>query len=123
MRIARSMPKNFLLLSGDDMQSVAMYAIGGKGVISVLANAYPQVFRRVKEYAFAGNFPKASAQLFQLLDINGSMYEEGNPVGIKSLLWTMGLCDAYVRLPLAPASQPLWEKIGRLAQQVKKNKG
>ncbi len=58
------MPKDFLLLSGDDMQTVAMYAIGAKGVISVLANAYPTIFKKIKEHAFAGNYGKASQQVF-----------------------------------------------------------
>src|SRR5690606_40600048 len=100
--------------------TVAMYAIGGKGVISVLANAYPRVFKNVKKYVDAGNFGKASAELFQLLDINGSMYEEGNPVGIKSLLSTMGICSPQVRLPLVAASNALSEKINKLSKGVKK---
>ena len=107
MKIAKYMPKDFLLLSGDDMQTVAMYAIGSKGVISVLANAYPQIFKKIKEYAFASDYGKASQQLFKLLEINGPMYEEANPVGVKSLLKTLGICSAAVRLPLVIASQDL----------------
>lgn len=115
MKIAKYMPKDFLLLSGDDMQTVALYAIGGKGVISVLANAYPQIFKKIKDYAFAGDFGKASQQLFKLLEINGPMYEEANPVGIKSLLETLGICNSAVRLPLVKASQSLQSKISSLA--------
>ena len=120
MKIAKYMPKDFLLLSGDDMQSVAMYAVGGKGVISVLANAYPEIFRKVKEAAFGGDFAKASQQLFKLLEINGPMYEEGNPVGIKYLLELLGICQSNVRLPLVQPSQNLRNKIGELFQRIKK---
>ena len=120
MRIAKGAPKNFLLLSGDDMQTVAMYAIGGKGVISVLANAFPRVFKNVKKHVYANNFAKASTELFHLLDINGPMYEEGNPVGIKSLLSTLGICGPQVRLPLVSASTGLSEKISKLSQDIKK---
>jgi 4-hydroxy-tetrahydrodipicolinate synthase len=120
MKIAKYMPKDFLLLSGDDMQTVAMYSIGAKGVISVLANAYPQVFRKVKEFAFAGNYEKASQQLFKLLEINGPMYEEGNPVGVKYLLETLGVCGSQVRLPLVKASAGLQKKINSLASTIKK---
>jgi 4-hydroxy-tetrahydrodipicolinate synthase len=122
MKISKNMPKDFLLLSGDDMQSVAMYAIGAKGVISVLANAYPRVFSKIKEYAFAGNYPKASQQLFRLLEINSSMYAEGNPVGIKYLLEVLGVCKSFVRLPLLEASGELQAVITRLAVDIK-NKG
>lgn len=111
MRIARDKPKDFLLISGDDMFTIALYAVGASGVISVLANAYPLIFRKMKEYSSAGNYGKASQELFKLLDINPLMYEESNPAGLKALLEKMGLCSAVVRLPLARASEALLRKI------------
>jgi 4-hydroxy-tetrahydrodipicolinate synthase len=114
LKISRDMPKDFLLISGDDMFTVPLYSIGAKGVISVLANAYPTVFKKVKEFSFQGDYGKASKEFFKLLDINGPMYEEGNPVGIKSLLSEMGLCSNRVRLPLVPASAGLQKKIASL---------
>ncbi len=120
MKISKYMPKDFLLLSGDDMQTVAMYSVGAKGVISVLANAFPVVFRKMKEYAFAGDYSKASQQLFKLLEINGPMYTEGNPVGIKYALEVLGVCQAHVRLPLAEASAELQARIRELATDIKK---
>ncbi len=121
MKIAREIPKDFLLISGDDLLTVALYALGAKGVISVLANAFPTTFRKMKEYAFAGNYSKASQEAFKLLDINTLMYEEGNPVGLKGLLEDMKLCSANVRLPLAPASSALRKKIASLNHA--KNRG
>lgn len=111
MRIARDMPKDFLLISGDDLLTVPLYSIGGKGVISVLANSFPVIFKKMKEYAFAGNYPKAQQEQAKLLDINGPMYEEGNPVGVKQVLQEMGICSNHVRLPLVPASEGLQKKI------------
>jgi 4-hydroxy-tetrahydrodipicolinate synthase len=119
MKIARDMPKDFLLISGDDMLTVPLYALGGKGVISVLANAYPQIFRKMKEFSFSGDFGKASRELFRLLDINGPMYEESNPVGLKVLLSEMGICGNQVRLPLVPASAALRKKIASLYPSLK----
>jgi 4-hydroxy-tetrahydrodipicolinate synthase len=121
MRIARDKPKDFLLISGDDLLAVALYAIGAKGVISVLANAYPIIFRKMKEFSFAGNYVKASQEAFKLLDINPLMYEESNPVGLKALLERMNLCTAQVRLPLVRASESLLKKIP--AGNEVKNKG
>jgi 4-hydroxy-tetrahydrodipicolinate synthase len=120
MKIAKYMPKDFLLLSGDDMQTVAMYSIGSKGVISVLANAFPVIFKKMKEYAFARDYGKASQHLFKLLEINGPMYEEGNPVGVKYLLETLGVCTSQVRLPLVKASEGLQKKISSRASAIKK---
>ena len=122
MKIAKYMPSDFLLASGDDMQTVALYSIGAKGVISVLANALPQIFRKIKEYAFAGQYSKASQQLFKLIELNTPMYEEGNPVGVKYLMETMGICKSYVRLPLVRASADLQNKIDAI-YKVHKNKG
>jgi 4-hydroxy-tetrahydrodipicolinate synthase len=118
MNIVKNKPKEFLLISGDDMLTVPIYAIGGVGVISVLANALPQPFRRMKECAFAGNFKKASAEQFKLLEINGPMYEEGNPVGVKFLLSLKGICSPEVRLPLVTASFKLKQKITALYESL-----
>ncbi|MGC4022675.1 MAG: 4-hydroxy-tetrahydrodipicolinate synthase [Cyclobacteriaceae bacterium] len=114
MKIAKEKPKNFLLISGDDMLTVPIYSVGGSGVISVLANAYPVVFNKMTEAAQSGNYPKASSELFKLLEINGPMYEEGNPVGVKYLLSLMKVSGPHVRLPLVEASAGLKKKIDNI---------
>ena len=123
MKIAREKPKDFLLISGDDLLTVVLYSMGARGVISVLANAFPEIFRKAKEAAFSGNFAMASQQMFKLLEVNSLMYEEGNPVGIKQLLAEMGICKNLVRLPLVPASASLRERIARAWENMKKKKG
>lgn len=111
MKIAKAKPKDFMLISGDDMLTLAIYATGGVGVISVLANAYPGVFKKIKDFAFAGKLAAAQKEQFKLLDINGPMYEEGNPVGVKYLLSLLGVCEPHVRLPLVNPSDNLKKKI------------
>ena len=123
MNIAKSKPKDFLLISGDDLLTVPFYAIGGAGIISVLANALPVVFSKMKDNAFNGNFARASIEQFKLLEINGPMYEEGNPVGIKFLLNQLGVCSTQVRLPLVKASPPLQQKINAAFNSYKAKKG
>ncbi|NBP69302.1 MAG: 4-hydroxy-tetrahydrodipicolinate synthase [Cytophagia bacterium] len=118
MKIAAEKPEDFMLISGDDMLTVPLYSIGSVGVISVLANAYPVHFKKMKEHAFAGKYAKASQELFKLLDINGPMYEEGNPVGIKFVLSELGVCDHHVRLPLVAPSEGLKKKIQQLMKTV-----
>jgi len=111
MVIAKKKPAEFLLISGDDLLTLPIYSIGGVGVISVLANALPKVFLKIKENALAGNLPKAQIEQFKLLEINSPMYEEGNPVGVKHLLSLLGICQSHVRLPLAEASRGLKDRI------------
>lgn len=120
MKIAKEKPAGFMLLSGDDLLTLPIYAIGGVGVISVLANAFPVVFRKMKEHAVAGDYAKAQTELFKLVDINGPMYEEGNPVGVKQLLHIMGVCGPHVRLPLAEASERLAARIKSIYGATKK---
>ncbi len=114
MMIAKLKPKNFMLISGDDMLTLPIYSIGGAGVISVLANAYPTIFKKIKEFSLSGNYKRAQAEQFKLLEINPIMYEEGNPVGLKHLLKLMRIGNGVVRLPLVSASAGLQKKIERL---------
>lgn len=117
MHVAMRKPKNFMLISGDDLATLPMYSFGSVGVISVLANAFPVVFRKLTRYASEANYAKAAQELFKLLEINGPMYEEGNPVGVKYLMSLMNLCEPHVRLPLVPASATLRSKIETIYQR------
>jgi 4-hydroxy-tetrahydrodipicolinate synthase len=118
MKIAKEKPKDFMLISGDDMLTLPIYSIGGVGIISVLANALPQVFRKIKENFDAGKLSQAQAAQFKILDINGPMYEEGNPTGVKYLLNLMDVCKPHVRLPLTEPSKELQNKISALFQKI-----
>ncbi|MBI3218356.1 MAG: 4-hydroxy-tetrahydrodipicolinate synthase [Bacteroidetes bacterium] len=117
LQISKEKPVDFLLISGDDMLTLPIYSIGGEGVISVLANAYPVVFKKMKELAFAGNYKKAKTEAFKLIEINSPMYEEGNPVGLKYLLSILKIGNGQVRLPLVEASGSLQKKIDQITSQ------
>jgi 4-hydroxy-tetrahydrodipicolinate synthase len=120
MKIAKGKPKDFLLISGDDVLTLPLYSIGGVGVISVLANALPIHFKKITGNAKAGNYSKAAAETFKLLEINSPMYEEGNPTGVKYLLSLMKISKPHVRLPLAEPSAGLRKKIELAYDQIKK---
>ena len=114
MQIAAGMPKDFLLLSGDDLLTKAILSIGGSGVISVLANAIPVTFRKLTQ----GTEEESLQAAFSLLELNGLMYQEGNPVGIKNLLYHLGIISTdQVRLPMLSASAALSEQIKAASQK------
>lgn len=115
MRIAAGKPQDFLLISGDDLMTKALYGIGGVGVISVLANALPETFHKLCH----GTESESREAAFSLLEINDLMYKEGNPVGIKNLLCHLGICDDQVRLPMLRASMELNQLIKAAAQKFK----
>jgi 4-hydroxy-tetrahydrodipicolinate synthase len=117
LEIAKSAPEGFLLISGDDLLTVPMISIGAKGVISVLANAFPCGFRAMTDFALQGKYAEASTETFKFLEINPLMYEEANPVGIKQCLANLGICQNYVRLPLLSASETLQNRIKPLMLQ------
>ncbi len=107
-------PADFLFLSGDDMLTLPLIACGGQGIISVMANAFPQRFSDMTRAALAGDFARAQQLLYGLVPLNPLLYEEGNPVGVKAALALQGVCEAAVRLPLVPASEGLTARIKAL---------
>lgn len=114
MYIARHKPKDFILISGDDMLAVPMAAFGAEGVISVLANAFPEKFAKMIELALEGNFKAAAELMLTFVDINPLLYEESNPVGLKVVLERFGVCSAAVRLPLVEATAGLKDRLYKL---------
>ena len=109
--IAGNKPSDFDLISGDDLNTLNLMAMGGTGAISVLANAYPTVFKTLKDSMLGGDIETARTALFQLNKINSLMYTEGNPTGIKQLLSHLGLCEPWVRPPMYHASTELSQAI------------
>jgi len=122
MEIAYHKPTDFLLISGDDVQAVPIISIGGVGVMSVIANAFPHQFTSMIHLALAGDFKSASKELGKFLTIDPYLYEEGNPVGVKKLLENQGLFSAQVRMPLASASEELGKKLAQISSQEGLNK-
>jgi 4-hydroxy-tetrahydrodipicolinate synthase len=103
-RIIKNRPANFFVTSGDDEVALPMIACGGEGVISVMANAFPNSFSSMIRAALAEDYVQARKLNFQTYDLHKWLYIEGNPVGIKSAMEVLGLCTNEVRLPLAKMS-------------------
>ncbi len=104
-------PDDFVVISGDDMLTVPMVAVGAIGAISVLANAFPEEMSGMVRAALENDYERARKYLFKLNPVNPLMYVESSPVGIKTTLELMGICRSDVRLPLVQATEQLREKI------------
>ncbi|MEY2792010.1 MAG: hypothetical protein RJA76_2 [Bacteroidota bacterium] len=117
MEIVYHKPKDFLLISGDDVQALPIISIGGVGVMSVIANAFPKQFSDMIHLGLNGNFTEARKALGPFLTIDPYLYEEGNPVGVKKILEILGIANSEVRMPLAKASDELGDKLKKIIEQ------
>lgn len=116
--LLRNCPDDFLVLSGDDEMSLPMLLAGAKGVISVIGNAFPEAYSKIVEKGLEGAAADAYEIQYQILDLIRTIYDEGNPSGIKVLLNALGLCENILRLPLVSASDELNYKLNELLNQV-----
>lgn len=119
MQIIKNKPKDFMVISGDDLITLPMIACGAEGVISVVANAYPKGFSDMTRYCLAGKFTEAQKLHYKYTEIISSMFAEGSPSGVKTYLSEMGLSSDVVRLPVWPVSAKHLEKIRGLMKGVK----
>jgi len=106
-------PQGFRVLSGDDSATLAIVAMGGDGVISVVANEVPRQFSEMVRLALAGQFEPARKIYYQLLPLIAANFLETNPIPVKAAVAMMGLIEDRLRLPLIALSPPNREKLRR----------
>lgn len=99
------------LLSGDDGLTLPVLAIGGKGVISVIANLTPRDTADLVKEGLAGNFEKARQIHYKQLPLIKAMFTETNPIPIKTAMNLAGHCSAEMRLPLCAIGAANLEKL------------
>ena len=120
MDIIKHKPDGFLVISGDDALTLPMIAIGGDGVISVVANAFPEDFSELVNHALRGNMKLAREYHYKLIDIIINLFVEGNPAGIKAAMEIMGNCEANLRSPLTQVSRATYNKLSGLIEAAGK---
>ncbi|MGB0777249.1 MAG: 4-hydroxy-tetrahydrodipicolinate synthase [Flavobacteriaceae bacterium] len=119
LEMIRLVPKEFLVISGDDMIALGMTLAGGAGVISVIGQGLPKEFSALIRLGLEG-FAKPAYELhFKLMPSIDLIFEEGNPAGIKSLLNQLGIGTKTVRLPLVEASEDLENRIALFLKKIK----
>ena len=97
-------PKDFLIYSGEDGTACELMLSGGKGTISVTANAAPNLMHRMCQAAISGDANTARALNDQLADLHKAMFVESNPIPAKWAVAQQGLIGGGIRLPLVPLS-------------------
>lgn len=119
MKIIRDTPEDFLVISGDDMITFPMIALGAAGVISVLGNAFPAEWSEMVRLALKGNIRQASELHYKYLEIIELLFTDGNPAGVKAFLNNLNICNNNVRLPLTPAGRTTTSRISAIMNDLK----
>lgn len=116
--VLNAVPNDFSVLAGDDSVALPLFALGGRGVISVASNEVPREMAQLCECGLAGDFVGARAihrKYLPLMDIN---FVESNPIPVKAAMSLMGLLEPVWRLPLvAPKAENL-EKIRAVLESL-----
>ena len=117
MQILKNKPKDFLVISGDDMIALPMVLAGGSGVISVIGQGFPAAFSEMIRLGLNRKVDEAFKTQYLLADSIDMIFEQGNPAGIKQVFQSLGIAGNTVRLPLVTVDESL---AGRIDQFVKK---
>lgn len=113
-KIIKEKPDRFMVISGDDSATFDIINDGGCGVISVMANAFPQKIKDLTNFCVDGNIHKARQLQDSHKDLIHYIFKDGNPSGIKFALSELNLIQNVLRLPLVPVSYSTAVKIKEL---------
>ena len=102
MEIINNAPEGFDVISGDDGITLPLIASGGKGLISVVANAFPHEMSSVVNFSLEDRYTEARKAHYELLNLIGLTFANGNPGGVKAMLNKIGIIENVLRLPLVP---------------------
>lgn len=118
MRIINKKPEGFSVISGDDNLTLPMIASGATGVISVVANAFPQYFSDMVRAAIKNDLVNARNLHYKLFEITEQLFADGNPGGIKAALKILGICEENLRLPLVPVNDTVRGKLEKMIKAL-----
>ena len=116
--VCRSVPADFIVLSGDDVVTLPLMAVGGRGIISVVSNEIPAEMSQMVEAAERGDYTAARAihtRIMPLMQIN---FVESSPGPLKTAMAAMGLLDEIYRLPLVAPRPESREKILKVLKDL-----
>ncbi len=117
-QVVHQVPSNFAVLSGDDVVTIPLIALGGRGVISVVSNEIPAEMTQLTRAALNGDFARAreiQRKFIALMDVN---FVESNPIPLKAAMSMMGLLQPVWRLPLVPPFEANKSKIEKVLESL-----
>ena len=103
--------------SGEDSLIYSLMALGGKGVISTVANVAPKETAQLTEACLKGNWENGREMQFKLIPLIRSLFIETNPIPVKTALSLMGKCSADLRLPMTPMAEGNLKKLSQAMRE------
>jgi len=116
--VVHELPSSFAVLSGDDVFTIPLIALGGHGVVSVASNEIPREMTALAQYALANQFAAArdlQRKYLHLMEVN---FVESNPIPVKAAMALMGLLESVWRLPMCPPSAASQAKIEKVLEAL-----
>jgi 4-hydroxy-tetrahydrodipicolinate synthase len=120
MKLIQSKPKDFQVISGDDMITLPMVLAGGSGVISVIGEGFPRQFSDMVRLGLERKTDEAYQLHYLLADSIDMIFEQGNPAGIKEIFSLLGLSENTVRLPLVNVNEDLANRLAAFVSKTEK---
>ena len=121
MQLIKNKPKDFLVISGDDMIALPIILAGGAGVISVIGQGFPKEFSEMIRLGLNKKADDAFKLQYLLADCIDMIFEQGNPAGIKEVLKILGVTENVLRLPLVSVDESLSNRIELFVKNLVKN--
>lgn len=118
MKIIENKPKDFLVISGDDMVTLPMVLAGGAGVISVIGEGFPKEFSEMVRLGLQRKVDDAYKLHYLLANSIDMIFEQGNPGGIKEVFKALGLSENTVRLPLVNVNEDLANRLSTFVKKI-----
>jgi len=116
--VLRTVPPDFLVLSGDDALTLPLMAVGGRGVISVVSNQIPKEMSQMVEAAERNDFAAARAIHSRVINLMQINFVESNPGPVKYAMAQMGLLEESYRLPIVPPKPESKAKIDVVLKEL-----
>ncbi|MFH7015291.1 4-hydroxy-tetrahydrodipicolinate synthase [Flavobacterium sp. FlaQc-47] len=116
MQLIKNAPKEFLVISGDDMIALPIVLAGGAGVISVIGQGFPKEFSEMIRLGLNKKVNEAFKTQYFLADCIDMIFEQGNPAGIKQVFQALGIADNTVRLPLVTVDDSLADRLNEFVK-------
>ena len=116
LQLIKNAPKDFLIISGDDMIALPIVLAGGAGVISVIGQGFPKEFSEMIRLGLNRKVNEAFKTQYFLSDCIDMIFEQGNPAGIKQIFQALGIADNTVRLPLVAVDESLANRLNEFVK-------